>query len=251
MNRKEEYLREMESLGISDEKLSLEESKAMTVPGRECGQCTLCCKLLKVDVIEKPGGQWCKHCTPGKGCNIYANRPEICEAWFCGWRQWEWFGPEWYPLKSKIVISATDVSLDPDRSRVEVYVDPAYPNQWRKPEYLMVLRKLALRGLEGKVKYKVMVRVGSKSWVVLPDKEVEWTHASVITRIDDSWEVIPCKNEEGAQRLIKYMEAFERLLSDVRRRTGVQDLTPWTEQLVYAALKETGMLKDEIEPLGG
>lgn len=28
---------------------------------------------------------WCKYCNPGKGCQIYAKRPESCRTFRCGW----------------------------------------------------------------------------------------------------------------------------------------------------------------------
>ena len=43
-------------------------SAMKVVPGRECGSCSLCCKVYNVPEIEKPAGKWCRHCTPGKGC---------------------------------------------------------------------------------------------------------------------------------------------------------------------------------------
>jgi len=145
-----------------------------TIPGRNCGGCTLCCKLLTVPAIDKPGGQWCQHCAPGKGCNIYRDRPEVCRTWNCGWQIWRWLGEEWYPLQSKMLINP-NLSLDPDHSAIDIHVDPAYRNQWRKPEYLSQLRLLARRGLEEELKFRVIINIdGLRKWIVLPDNEVEF-----------------------------------------------------------------------------
>lgn len=58
------------------------------VAGRECGDCAVCCEVLKIDTpaLGKPAGTPCRHST-GHGCGIHATRPEICRAWFCGWRR--------------------------------------------------------------------------------------------------------------------------------------------------------------------
>src|SRR5258708_26024947 len=37
------------------------------VPGRACGECSLCCKLIRVDAFAKAPGTWCAHCAPGCG----------------------------------------------------------------------------------------------------------------------------------------------------------------------------------------
>lgn len=50
-----------------------------------CGECTLCCKLYAIPAINKPEHKWCKDCTPGKGCNIYETRPEVCKEYQCLW----------------------------------------------------------------------------------------------------------------------------------------------------------------------
>ena len=52
---------------------------------RECGSCTLCCKLLPVVPLGKLGGQRCTYQRHGKGCSIYASRPPPCRAWSCVW----------------------------------------------------------------------------------------------------------------------------------------------------------------------
>src|SRR5262249_50752592 len=38
---------------------------------RGCDGCTLCCKVMEVKEIAKPGGKWCAHCKTGTGCGIY------------------------------------------------------------------------------------------------------------------------------------------------------------------------------------
>jgi len=58
---------------------------------RQCGSCSLCCKLLpiaKSDVFdfEKAAGEWCSHCAPGLGgCTIYDTRPQGCRNYKCEW----------------------------------------------------------------------------------------------------------------------------------------------------------------------
>jgi hypothetical protein len=34
------------------------------VPGRNCGDCSLCCKLIRVDAFDKPAGVWCATARP-------------------------------------------------------------------------------------------------------------------------------------------------------------------------------------------
>jgi hypothetical protein len=60
------------------------------VPGRECGECVACCKVLEIDKpqLKKPANVLCSHCT-GAGCGIYAIRPDICRTWHCLWRRIE------------------------------------------------------------------------------------------------------------------------------------------------------------------
>ncbi len=54
---------------------------------RACGSCSLCCTVLRVDVLSKLGGVACVHQdTAGPGCAIHAERPKICRAYSCLWR---------------------------------------------------------------------------------------------------------------------------------------------------------------------
>jgi hypothetical protein len=56
------------------------------VKGRTCGDCTLCCNVFEISEFpEKNPGEWCKHCQPGQGCGIYAERPLSCSGFRCMW----------------------------------------------------------------------------------------------------------------------------------------------------------------------
>src|SRR4030095_7963556 len=52
---------------------------------RECGGCTLCCRLERVPQLNKRPGDWCIHCNVGKGCKIYSDRPSVCREFRCLW----------------------------------------------------------------------------------------------------------------------------------------------------------------------
>jgi hypothetical protein len=67
------------------------------VPGRECGDCTVCCTVPTIDQpgIQKPAGATCRHCD--HGCRIHAARPEVCRQYFCAWRRMEIFSEDWRP----------------------------------------------------------------------------------------------------------------------------------------------------------
>ncbi len=141
---------------------------------RECRGCTLCCKLLAVPTIGKPAGVLCRDCSEGKGCIIYRYRPGVCRSWNCAWRLWAWLGEEWYPLRSNMVINPK-FSDNPAYSAIEVHVSPDFEQQWRKPEYLSVLRSLARRGTEGQFKFKIIINIGgTRRWIVLPDTTIEF-----------------------------------------------------------------------------
>jgi len=56
--------------------------------GRECGACSLCCTLLRVDELGKLGGTPCRHQRVGHpegGCGIHARRPAVCRGYRCLW----------------------------------------------------------------------------------------------------------------------------------------------------------------------
>lgn len=133
--------------------------------GRDCGTCTLCCKVYDVPTLNKPAGKWCSHCTPGKGCGIHATRPDHCRSFFCLWMTDAAMPPEWKPERSKLVLS-----IDPRTTFLNVQVDPGSPNAWRAEPFNAQLRQWAKK-LASEERF-VMIYVNRSATVLLPDREV-------------------------------------------------------------------------------
>lgn len=137
------------------------------VPGRECGSCSLCCKLIAVVELNKPEGVWCSHCEPGKArCLIYDSRPPSCQGFHCGWLQSTEFGPEWRPTTSKMVFAT-----EGDGNRLTLYVDPSFPTNWRKEPYYSQLGNLAIHMAQQQK--QLLVRINDRAIVLLPNREVD------------------------------------------------------------------------------
>jgi hypothetical protein len=153
-------------------------------PGRECGKCSLCCKLLHVVELDKPSNQWCEHCRPGAGgCSIYQTRPKICRTYACGWLMSATVGPEWYPLLSHMILSLAPFN---GVNTVTVTVDPRFPWAWREQPYRAQLEQMAAKGLRVASAEDILlvhVRVGGRVWLVLPNEEVEITHGSYVVKL--------------------------------------------------------------------
>ncbi|MGA7713884.1 MAG: hypothetical protein WCA81_18470 [Rhizomicrobium sp.] len=83
------------------------------VPGRQCGGCSVCCKVLPIDTaeIQKQAGVSCLHCAREGGCTIYETRPQICRAYYCGWMTMHDLGEDWRPDKSGVFISAPGAAI--------------------------------------------------------------------------------------------------------------------------------------------
>lgn len=81
------------------------------VPGRSCGQCTACCRILEIEALAKPAGILCHH-SSGVACTIYPERPDACARWYCLWRR----------------IGALPEELRPDRSGVVFALEKASPD---------------------------------------------------------------------------------------------------------------------------
>ncbi len=98
---------------------------------RECGSCTLCCKLLHIPEFDAPAGIWCSQCNPKKGCNIYGNHPKQCKEFQCLWTlgvDKEENRPDKSKMVMKFVLAKQDKIL-----QLQIYCDKGYPHVWRTP----------------------------------------------------------------------------------------------------------------------
>jgi hypothetical protein len=136
----------------------------MTVPGRACGECTLCCKIMAIEQLAKPASSWCPHCKPGRGCRIYPERPDECRGFNCMWLVNDHLEEAWRPSKSKLVLTTSD-------DGIEVRGDPGFPDAWRKQPFREEIRQWAVSGEAHDV--TVVVIIGRKMILVTPDREFD------------------------------------------------------------------------------
>src|SRR6266702_770795 len=76
------------------------------VPGRECGNCNVCCVALTIDdeALQKAGGCRCPNSLPDKRCGIYETRPRTCSSFYCGWRLLKWVREPMRPDASGVLV---------------------------------------------------------------------------------------------------------------------------------------------------
>lgn len=140
-------------------------SEAPVAPGRECGSCTLCCKVYNVVAFGKPAGTWCSHCEPSLGCTIHDRRPSECAAFDCLWKTMPALPMHWKPDQAKMVLT-----LHPQSNNIQVVVDPDLPSAWTRQPYHSQLRLLAKSNMAKG--HLVIVFVGELATLILPDQDV-------------------------------------------------------------------------------
>jgi hypothetical protein len=132
-------------------------------PSKDCGSCSLCCKLPAIRELKKPRDRWCPHARPGQGCGIYHERPGICREFHCEWLVNDGLGPEWMPSTCKFLMFG---GLD---GNLSLLVDPGFPDAWRNPRYYPWLKTNAAILLD---KNKLLlVHAGPEMIVMLPDRD--------------------------------------------------------------------------------
>ena len=141
----------------------------LVVPGRACGTCTLCCKVVSIPELDKAAGEWCRHCKPGRGCGVHLTRPFVCRGAYCEWMISKGLGPEWKPEKSKFALFKTNGGR-----RLTAHVDPGYPSAWRRSPYYENFKQWAREAAQKMPDMHVVdVMIGESSIVILPDRDVD------------------------------------------------------------------------------
>jgi hypothetical protein len=136
----------------------------MTGDAKACGDCTLCCKVMAIEALAKPVSSWCRHCKPGRGCQIYPDRPAECRTFSCLWLVNDQLEPHWKPNKSKLVLTTSE-------DGIEVRCDPGFPDAWRKEPFRSEIHQWAVSGATQDM--TVVVIVGQKMILVAPDREFD------------------------------------------------------------------------------
>jgi hypothetical protein len=93
---------------------------------RQCGECTLCCKIPCIPSLAKPSDRWCPHCDIGKGCKVYSFRPKACVEFRCLWLDNDAIKEEHRPDKIHFYVSGklSDETL-------KIRVDTDFSEAWR------------------------------------------------------------------------------------------------------------------------
>jgi hypothetical protein len=121
---------------------SLPDRTRPSLPVRECGSCTMCCKTMSVWEIEKPNNVWCKHVRNHSSCAIYETRPNSCRSFDCLWLRG--IGSDaMRPDRSRVVMVEASDSEAPDAPKgFAAILDPTRPLAWQEPAMRAFLEQI-------------------------------------------------------------------------------------------------------------
>jgi hypothetical protein len=148
---------------------------------RPCGDCSLCCKVLAINVLDKAAGQWCGYFRKGVGCTVHGSAPAECQRFQCFWTVSGALGDEWRPDKSKLVLWSNV------ENRLIVEVDPAFPNAWRREPFYGQLKTWSDRDRVPAL--EVLVRTAGRIIVVFPEADLDLGPNQSEASIDSGYRV--------------------------------------------------------------
>lgn len=150
--------------------------------GRQCGGCTLCCRLLPVRELDKGANQRCQH-QSHRGCKVYRKfaMPDSCRLWSCRWLVDPKTAKLHRPDRTGYVVDimpdlvrVTRGATTEEYQALQVWCDPHRPDAWMDPALLAYALEVA-GGL-------MIVRFGTHSEVVTisPNLVAHVREASII-----------------------------------------------------------------------
>lgn len=160
---------------------------------KSCGDCGMCCKLLAIQALDKPAGDWCGHFR--RGCSIYADRPPACRSFVCLWLDAEKLDETWRPDRARFLMYT-----EKDGRRLNVIVDPAHPMAWKREPYYRRIKAMSQRALDG---YELVVCIGERRIVVFPHEDVD------LGRVDPEHKIVSGYADRDGERV-----PFALILSD-------------------------------------
>lgn len=120
-----------------------------------CGSCNLCCRLLGVPDINKPGGMLCWWTGLHGGCQRHAEKgiaPDMaaCAQFKCLWLADQEKADEERNVQIGVRPDICHVVLGPqdpkDSTLLYVQVDPDFPAAWRQQPIADILENILARG---------------------------------------------------------------------------------------------------------
>jgi hypothetical protein len=129
---------------------------------RQCGDCTLCCKLVPVKEIDKPANTRCKHQRQIKGCLVYHTNkmPFSCHIWNCRWLVNDDTHNLARPDRSHFVIDIMPdfvIALDGDKKIqiqvVQIWCDANYRDAWKTPSMHDYMMRRGAEGIASMIRY--------------------------------------------------------------------------------------------------
>ena len=132
----------------------------LAIPGKTCGECTLCCKVLDIVELAKPAGKLCGDCvrSGSGGCGIYATRPQVCRSYECLWKGDRAMSQQLRPDRV-----GTLLMEDPDSEEYRAVCDPEKPFAWLTP---LIFKHLVAMAKSGRT---VVAKAGLKAWRIHPN----------------------------------------------------------------------------------
>ncbi len=110
------------------------------LPGRECGSCTMCCKTMSVQEIDKPNNVWCRHVRNHSSCAIYETRPNSCRTFDCLWLRG--IGTDaMRPDRSRVVMVEAEGEAGGPKGFAAI-LDPTRPLAWQEPSMRAFLEQI-------------------------------------------------------------------------------------------------------------
>jgi uncharacterized protein len=129
----------------------------LEIPGKACGACTFCCQVLEIEELKKKAGVLCAQCSIS-GCTIYPSRPEVCQDYYCDWKDDRGLSAQFRPDRI-----GTLLMEDPDSDEYHAVCDPEKPFSWRNP---LIFRHLVSLAKEGRT---VVAKAGLRAWRIYAD----------------------------------------------------------------------------------
>jgi hypothetical protein len=138
----------------------------MSTSSRACGSCSLCCKVMRIDELQKPMGAWCGHFRAGVGCGIHGSHPHPCQVFQCMWLISPTMPDAVRPDRCKVVLT-----IDDGGARIVARADPSAPQAWRRePVYGQLKRWATVSWFKDRTLWAMVNR---HTWLIAPDRDID------------------------------------------------------------------------------